>query len=57
MTEHDHEPTGVVEFVITSDHEDWETYWRDLEEGAMLLHPDYGRIYVPIGLLGFIKRG
>ncbi|MEN8188440.1 MAG: hypothetical protein ABFS19_01240 [Thermodesulfobacteriota bacterium] len=51
--------SGLVEYVITPDHPQWDSYWKDLGTGVMLSVPSFGSVYVPFddnGLL-FISRG
>ncbi len=49
---------GYVDFVVTQEYPNWETYWKDLGQGAMLSVPSFGSVYVPFddGDLIFISR-
>jgi len=53
------EENGIVDFIVTSDNPQWESYWKDLGEGVMLLLPTFGSLYVPTGdkELVFVSRG
>jgi signal peptidase I len=49
---------GEVDFIITEESPDWDSYWHDLGEGVMLKVPSFGSVYVPFldGELEFISR-
>lgn len=38
---------GEVDFTITKDSQDWDTYWNKLGEGVMLKVPSFGSVYIP----------
>jgi hypothetical protein len=38
---------GEVEFTITKESSDWDSYWDKLGEGVMLKVPSFGSVYVP----------
>ncbi len=38
---------GVVDFVITNQSPDWDSYWNELGQGIMLKVPSFGSVYVP----------
>ena len=38
---------GTVDYVVTKEYPNWETYWKDLGPGAMLSVPSFGSVYVP----------
>jgi hypothetical protein len=50
--------SGTVEFVVTQDHPEWKSYWKDLGPGVMPV-PSFGSVYVPFDDedLSFISRG
>ncbi len=49
---------GQVEFVVTANYPNWDTYWKDLGQGVMLAVPSFGSVYAPFndGDLEFISR-
>jgi hypothetical protein len=49
---------GEVDFTITEDSPDWDSYWCDLDVGVMLKVPSFGLVYVPFDdeHLKFISR-
>lgn len=38
---------GEVDYTITEDSPDWDSYWDDLGVGVMLKVPSFGLVYVP----------
>lgn len=38
---------GEVEFTITEESPDWDSFWCDLDVGVMLKVPTFGSVYVP----------
>jgi hypothetical protein len=49
---------GEVDFTITRESNDWDTYWNQLGEGVMIKVPSFGSVYVPFSDedLEFISR-
>ena len=49
---------GEVDFIITEESPDWDSYWHNLGEGVMLKVPSFGSVYVPFSdeELDFISR-
>ena len=49
---------GFVEFVVTSEHSQWETYWKNLGSGIMLSVPSFGSVFISMDddELSFVSR-
>lgn len=49
---------GEVDFTITEESPDWNSYWSDLDVGVMLKVPSFGLVYFPFDdeHLEFISR-
>ena len=50
--------SGEVDFTITEESPDWDSYWCDLDCGVMLKMPSFELVYVPFDdeHLEFISR-
>jgi hypothetical protein len=39
--------SGEVDYTITDESRDWDSYWSELGVGVMLKVPSFGSVYVP----------
>ena len=38
---------GIIELIVTTNDDDWDSYWHEQGEGVMVKCEGFGRIFVP----------